>query len=176
MNKLVVGIAHNISDASGKFSSYYLKRETGIKLLDFLKSVDCQGLFSSISHTDDYSAVAISDFTIGIDMEPIAEVLPETDSYIRLFLKKKFPFAHVVGNALLVKWTSYEAWYKSGCIRDPIFLSYNVGNLLLTICMSSNSESNIVWKFFDFSDIIPIECLSDEIGLQNAFLAKSDFI
>ena len=105
MGKVVVGVARNIVDPTGNSYQYLQKKTTGTMLLDILRTNRFSEI-TSIGHTDDYTAVAVSGSIVGVDIEEIVPVLPETDTYVRSFLQEECPYLDMVADNLFIEWTA----------------------------------------------------------------------
>lgn len=96
--------------------------------------------FFSISHSDEYIALAFSNHNCGIDIEKIKE---------RPFIKiaKRMNFKCDSLEKFYYKWTEFEAKYK---LRDDIqsYRNFKYNNYSITaVCTNPMEEFNIIFEY-----------------------------
>ena len=94
----------------------------------------------SISHSEDYIALAFSDFDCGIDIEKI-----KTRDFKKI--AKRMNFKCETLEEFYFEWTKFEAEFKLGKDKKNTFVkNYRIGDYVLTV-VSENSEEKFELYF-----------------------------
>ncbi|UUD36938.1 4'-phosphopantetheinyl transferase psf-1 [Mycoplasmopsis californica] len=163
----------NIDVKSSKYSGWLLLQKAVKEVLNldpskinFTKDINnkwiCKEFYFSLSHTNKFVAVAVSDQRVGIDIEEIKTVYvnisqriltsEELEEFTLLSQEKRNDY-------LLEKWTQKEALFKYGhnsifeakkldTITNQNLLSTQIlnNNLVLSICSKNSKKPKIIFN------------------------------
>jgi len=153
-NKYLESITDNKRKKQSFFVWKLLERvliDNGFLNLQFFEDngkweTDCKNLDFSLSHSENIVCVAISDFSVGVDVENISEKAKRV-----LIKKQKLLDSTNLDNETFTKlWTEKESEFKRG--KTGIFSSFKIldkNNIdyLLTVCASESIDCLELVKF-----------------------------
>lgn len=138
---ILVAIRHYFGDGIG------FCRINGKPQLISDKSVN-DSMYISVSHTDTYIAVAVSDKPVGID----TEMINERRNY-RAIAKKMNWNADISPIAFYKKWTEYEARFKANICETATVRYYDIFKGAITALVSETDE---LAEFYPLEQIMTI--------------------
>lgn len=140
--KISSDIAYKLLFKGAKLCGFDICEQTIIRSENGKPYVKNGAFFFSISHSDEFVCVAISDHEVGIDTQKIGDV---SDEVVRRFVKKQPGSA--VENTYF--WTDYEAVGKYFGVgiphslelsSDMQILRFQCQNYCISVCLSKGEE------------------------------------
>lgn len=142
----------SITDSKRKKQSFFVWKllehvliKNGFSNLQFSEDdgkwkTDCKNLNFSLSHSENIVCVAISDSSVGVDVEKIS------DKVKRVLLKKQnsFDYSNLDSETFTKIWCEKESEFKRG--KSGIFSSFKIldkinNDYVLTVCASEGVDS-----------------------------------